>query len=102
LCGCGMPGEYTRISTGEVVCPPCIAARHADDLRLLAHIPAVAHVVCDAAGPAHYTFVESQPRGNVWRYCAAGVTYLFNAPHPPDGGGTPVSWLVSARVRALA
>ena len=102
LCGCGMPGEYVRVATGEKVCPSCITTRHADGVRLLAHIPSVAHVVSDAAGPAHYTFKESQPRCNVWQYSAADVTFVFNAPHPPGGSGTPVSWLVAARVRAQA
>ena len=96
LCGCGMPGEYARVATGELVCPSCITSRHADGVRLLAHIPSVAHVV----GDAHYTFVESQPRCNVWRYSAAAVDFAFSAPHPPGGGGTPVSWLAAARVRA--
>ena len=98
LCGCGMPGEYTQVNTGEFMCPSCITARHADGVRLLAHIPSVAHVV----GDAHYTFTESQPRCNVWRYSAAGVTVVFSAPHPPGGGGTPVSWLAAARARVQA
>jgi len=102
LCGCGMPGEYARVGTGELLCPPCVVSRSAEAVRLLAHLPALRHVVMESGGPVHYAFVESRPRCNIWHYFAGpgAAAFEFGAPHAPTGGGTPVGWLAVARARA--